>query len=87
MDRDLSKDDCSLQLLNTDELKLPSLPSSLENSLLRGNTLSVDGTNVVRVPFGVRQARRKRPERPERIATLILPFQPHGNNPPPPQAA
>ncbi len=48
----------------------------------------VDGTNVVRVPFGVRQPRRRRPARPERWATVVLPFQLGGGQPtPPPQAA
>jgi len=47
----------------------------------------VDGTNVVRVPFGVRQPRRSRPARPERWATVVLPFQAGGSTPPPPQAA
>ncbi len=46
------------------------------------------GTNVVRVPFGVRRARRARPERPDHWATLVLPFQVGGGTPPtPPQAA
>ncbi|MCT0208725.1 hypothetical protein [Synechococcus sp. CS-1332] len=48
----------------------------------------VDGTNVVRVPFGVRRARRRRPERPDHWATLVLPFQTgSGGSPTPPQAA
>ncbi len=48
----------------------------------------VEGTNVVRVPFGVRRARRVRPERPDHWATLVLPFQQAGGDPtPPPQAA
>ena len=29
-----------------------------------GKTLRVEGTNVVRVPFGVRRSRRPRPKRP-----------------------
>ncbi len=49
-------------------------------------TLRVEGTNVVRVPFGVRKARRHRPERPDHWATLVLPFQ-LGGGPTPPQAA
>lgn len=49
---------------------------------------AVEGTNVVRVPFGVRQARRRRPERPDHWATLVIPFQASGGStPPPPQAA
>ncbi len=53
-----------------------------------GRDGGVESTNVVRVPFGVRQARRSRPARPERWATLVLPFQAGGGQPtPPPQAA
>lgn len=68
-------------------LTLPTLPDGLESALLQGHTLAVDGTNVVRVPFGVRQPRRPRPERPERWATLVLPFQSQGHPTPPPHAA
>ncbi|MFN5222091.1 MAG: hypothetical protein ACK5FE_14500 [Cyanobacteriota bacterium] len=53
-----------------------------------GGTLREEGTNVVRVPFGVRRARRSRPERPSHWATLVLPFQAAGGSDPnPPQAA
>ncbi|MFM7264759.1 MAG: hypothetical protein ACKOZW_04035 [Cyanobium sp.] len=54
---------------------------------LRGGTLRVEGTNVVRVPFGVRRPRRSRPARPEHWATLVLPFQVGGGGPTPPWAA
>lgn len=48
----------------------------------------VEGTNVVRVPFGVRRARRVRPQRPDHWATLVLPFVAGGGSDPhPPQAA
>ena len=48
----------------------------------------VEDTNVVRVPFGVRRARRRRPERPDHWATLVLPFQAGGGGTPtPPHAA
>ena len=69
-----------------DSLRLPDLPECLQAALGRGHTLAIEGTNVVRVPFGVRRSRRVRPERPERWATLVLPLQPHGS-PTPPQAA
>lgn len=59
----------------------------LDRSLALGQTMRVDGTNVVRVPFGVRRPRRSRPARPERWATVVLPFQAGGSTPPPPQAA
>ena len=53
----------------------------------QGETVSVEGTNVIRVPFGIRQARVQRPQRPERWATLVLPLQPIVDPTPPPQAA
>jgi len=54
-----------------------------------GGVQRVDGTNVVRVAFGVRRARRPRQERPDHWATLVLPFQAGGggSHPTPPQAA
>ena len=68
-------------------VKLPSVAGSLPHSVAHGQTLRIEGTNVVRVPFGVRRPRRTRPERPERWATLVIPFQAGGSTPPPPQAA
>ena len=67
--------------------RLPQLPEGLEAAFNRGHTLSIEGTNVVRVPFGVREARRTRPERPDHWATLVIPLQPIGNPTPPPAAA
>ena len=67
--------------------QLPPIVGSLPHVTARGETLRVEGTNVVRVPFGVRRPRRTRPARPERWATVVLPFQPGGSTPPPPQAA
>ena len=66
---------------------LPQLPEGLESAFNRGHTLSIEGTNVVRVPFGVRRPRRDRPERPEHWATLVIPLQPVGDPTPPPAAA
>ncbi|MFZ9851114.1 MAG: hypothetical protein ACO3FA_11580 [Vulcanococcus sp.] len=67
--------------------QLPPLAGSLPHLNARGETLRVEGTNVVRVPFGVRRPRRARPARPERWVTVVLPFQAGGSTPPPPQAA
>ena len=73
--------------------KRPVLPGPLVvndgiNDTIYNGISASDGTNVVRVPFGVRRARRRRPERPERWATVVLPFQVVGGDPtPPPQAA
>ena len=53
-----------------------------------GSSQRSAGTNVVRVPFGVRRPRRSRPQRPDHWATLVLPFQAMGgSDPTPPQAA
>ena len=71
-------DTTNREALNTEAL-LPKILAS-------GETINVEGTNVVRVPFGVRKAKRRRPERPEHWATLVLPI--HSWDPtPPPQAA
>ena len=72
---------------NTQQPTLPELPDGLESALRRGHTLPIDGTNVVRVPFGVRRARRERPARPEHWATLVIPLQPIDHPTPPPAAA
>ena len=69
------------------EVQLPALVGSLPHAAAHGETLRMEGTNVVRVPFGVRRARRDRPARPERWATVVLPFVAGGSTPPPPQAA
>ncbi|MCT0201444.1 hypothetical protein KQ302_03530 [Synechococcus sp. CS-602] len=68
------------------EPQLPPLRGSMAHSHARGEVFRVEGTNVLRVPFGVRQARRARPERPDRWVTLVLPFQ-ASPTPTPPQAA
>lgn len=53
-----------------------------------GGIQRIEGTNVVRVAFGVRHARRSRPQRPDHWATLVLPFQAgNGGGPTPPHAA
>tara|TARA_Y100001968_G_scaffold71362_2_gene62596 strand:- start:3773 stop:4033 length:261 start_codon:yes stop_codon:yes gene_type:complete len=68
-------------------LNLPEFSDSLESMLGNGKSFAVDGTNVVRVPFGVRQPIRQRPARSENWVTLILPLNPLGSPTPPPQAA
>jgi hypothetical protein len=52
-----------------------------------GQVQRVEGTNVLRVPFGVRRSRLTRPQRPDHWATLVLPFHSHHDPTPPPQAA
>ena len=75
------------KLKNTQDVSLPDFSESLESIFSSGELLQVDGTNVIRVPFGVRQAVKQRPQRPDRWATLVIPLQPLGSPTPPPQAA
>ena len=81
-----SSDDSGV-IRHGEECSLPSFTEDLESVLSQGNLLEVTGTNVVRVPFGVRQPRKQRPARPNNWATLVLPLQPFGSPTPPPQAA
>ena len=50
------------------------------------NISSIEGTNVIRVPFGKKFPKKKRPEKNQNIATLILPLSSY-NNPTPPHVA
>ena len=62
-------------------VKLPNFGnhSSGDNSNIR----SVEGTNVIRVPFGKKFSKKKRPEKNQNIATLILPITSYSNPTPP----
>ena len=75
------------QMNKKDALSLPSFSNCVESVLKKGELLQVAGTNVVRVPFGVRQPKKKRPAKLSPWATLVLPLQPVGSPTPPPQAA
>ena len=77
----------SAKKLDKDELNLPSFSEDLDSAMRSGKSFQVDGTNVVRVPFGIRHSRKQRPARPARWATLVLPFQPVDSPTPPPHAA
>ena len=48
---------------------------------------SVEGTNVIRVPFGNRLPKKQRPDKNQNIATLILPLNSYINPTPPPHVA
>tara|TARA_Y100001968_G_scaffold275985_1_gene270028 strand:- start:1800 stop:2060 length:261 start_codon:yes stop_codon:yes gene_type:complete len=75
------------KLQSAKDLRLPDFSESLESVLSSGELFQVDGTNVIRVPFGIRQPIKQRPQRPDRGVTLVIPFQPLGSPTPPPQAA
>ncbi len=86
MSRDKSNDH-SFQLLKKNDLKPNSIQGGLQDAFHKGDIFRTDGTNVIRVPFGIRHPQKKRPDRPENWATLVLPLQPQNNPTPPPQAA
>ena len=47
------------------------------------NICAIEGTNVIRVPFGKKFSKKKRPEKNQNIATLILPLSSYSNPTPP----
>ena len=75
------------QMKKKDDLSLPSFSNCFESVLKKGELLPVAGTNVVRVPFGVRQPKKKRPAKVSTWATLVLPLQSFDSPTPPPHAA
>ena len=79
--------DLAGQMNKKDNLSLPSFSDCFESVLKKGELLQVAGTNVVRVPFGVRQPKKKRPAKVSPWATLVLPLQSFDSPTPPPHAA
>ncbi len=75
------------QIKKTDDLSLPAFSNCFESILKNGDLLKVAGTNVVRVPFGVRQPKKQRPAKLSSWATLVLPLQSFDSPTPPPHAA
>ena len=75
------------QTKKKDDLSLPSFSNCFESVLNKGELLKVSGTNVVRVPFGVRQPKKQRPAKLSKWATLVLPLQSFDSPTPPPHAA
>ena len=74
----------NVKRLPVKSLDLPNFVNNLsgENS----NICSIEGTNVIRVPFGKKFPKKTRPEKNQNIATLILPLSSY-NNPTPPHVA
>ena len=65
-------------------IKLPSFVNDF--SLDKSNINHIEGTNVIRVPFGKKFSKKKRPQKNQNIATLILPLNSY-DNPTPPHVA
>ena len=75
------------QINRNENLSLPSFSNCFESALKKGELLKVDGTNVVRVPFGVRQPKKERPAKLSTWATLVIPMHAFDSPTPPPHAA
>ena len=81
MKKDSSKDR-KIKYLSNNSVKLPEFINHEEiDSLFR------EETNVIRVPFGRRLSKKKRPEKNQHIATLILPITSVNTPTPPPNVA
>ena len=81
MKKDSSKDR-KVQYLSKNSVKLPEFINYEEIDLR-----SQEQTNVIRVPFGIRLSKKKRPEKNQHIATLILPITSINSPTPPPNVA
>ena len=65
-------------------VKNVDLPNFVINSSgNNSNICSIEGTNVIRVPFGKKFSKKKRPEKNQNIATLILPLSTYSSPTPP----
>ena len=81
MKKDSSKDR-KVQYLSNNSVKLPEFINNEETELI-----SLEPSNVIRVPFGIRLSKKKRPEKNQNIATLILPITSVNSPTPPPNVA
>ncbi len=81
MKKDSTKDP-KFQYLTNNSVKLPEFINLEEKELT-----SLESTNVLRVPFGRRLSKKKRPEKNQHIATLILPITSINSPAPPPNVA
>ena len=71
----------NVKQLPVKNVDLPSFVNNCSGDNL--NILSIEGTNVIRVPFGKKFSKKKRPEKNQNIATLILPISSYSNPTPP----
>ena len=70
-----------IKRLLTKNLDLPNFVNNFSEN--NSKITSVEGTNVIRVPFGKRFPKKQRPEKNQNIATLILPINTFINPTPP----
>ena len=81
MKKDSSKDR-KVQYLSNNSVKLPEFINNEGIDLI-----SLEENNVIRVPFGRRFSKKKRPDKNQNIATLILPITSINTPTPPPNVA
>ena len=81
MKKDSSKDR-KIKYLSSNSVKLPEF---INNEGIE--IIPCEETNVIRVPFGRRLSKKKRPEKNQHIATLILPITSINSPTPPPNVA
>ena len=74
-----------VKCLPNTNLNLPNFVNNFSGNNTKVS--SVEGTNVIRVPFGKRFPKKKRPDKNQNIATLILPISTFINPSPPPNVA
>ena len=74
--------DCKVQYLSNSSVKLPEFINHEES-----DSISLEETNIIRVPFGRRLSKKKRPQKNQNIATLILPITSINSPTPPPNVA
>mgnify|MGYP001242506219 CR=1 FL=1 len=77
-----SSKDCKIQSLSNNSVKLPEFIKQEETQLI-----PLEETNIIRVPFGRRLSKKKRPKKNQYIATLILPITSINSPTPPPNVA
>ena len=77
-----SSKDRKIEYISKNSVKLPEFINYEEIDLI-----SREETNVIRVPFGIRLSKKKRPEKNQHIATLILPITSVNSPTPPPNVA
>ncbi len=74
----------NLKHLPFKNLDLPNFVNNFSEN--NSKVFSAEGTNVIRVPFGKRFSKKQRPEKSQKIATLILPINSY-HSPTPPHVA
>ena len=82
MSKDFNKD--KIKYFSKGELQLPEFK---KNNFETSDVQVSKDTNVIRVPFGIRLSKKKRPEKNQNIATLILPITSINSPTPPPNVA